>query len=187
MEKSVSKFKEKDGTLVNEQIRRERVQVIDEQGNNLGEMPTRQAINRAMEVGLDLVMVGEKAGASGDSLAITKIMDFGKFLYDKKKKSVQSKKNQAVIQIKEIKLRPKIGPGDYATKMEQAASFLEDGKHVKFTLQFRGRQPVSIYEVGTKFFERITSDLNERKLGTLVEEKETKAGPMWSRIYYIKK
>lgn len=177
-----NKYKEKEGYFVNEGIRRDRVQVIDDSGKNLGEMSRRDAISLATQSGLDLVMVGDK-----DSVAITKIMDFGKFLYGKKKKVAQTKKSHKVIQIKEIKLRPKIGPGDYLTKMTQAAKFLEEGKHVKFTLQFKGRQPVSIQEVGTKFFERITTDLAEKNLGSLVEEKEVRAGSVWSRIYYVKK
>lgn len=175
-------MKEKDGYFINEAIRRDRLQVINEEGVNLGEMSRREALNIAAEAGLDLVMVGEK-----DMVAITKIMDFGKFLYGKKKKSTQTKKSHKVIQIKEIKLRPKIGPGDYQTKMNQAAGFLAEGKHVKFTLQFKGRQPISIQEVGTKFFERIKNDLTEKNLGALFEEKEARTASVWSRVYYIKK
>ncbi len=175
-------MKDKDGYIINDAINRDRLHVIGENGENFGEMSRREALNLAQEYGLDLVMVDEK-----DTFAVTKLMDFGKFLYGKKKKSAQTKKTHKTIQIKEIKLKPKIGLGDYTTKMNQAARFLEEGKHVKFTLQFKGRQPVSIQEVGTKFFDRIKNDLTSKDLGSLMEEKETRAGAIWSRVYYIKK
>jgi len=177
----VNKRKEQEKHFVNERIRSERVQVIGGSGENFGEMSKKSAIDLAKESNLDLVMVGQK----GD-VAVTKIMDFGKFLYLKKKKEAQSKKSHKVIQIKEIKMRPKIGPGDYTTKMDQAVKFLEDGKHVKFTLQFRGRQPLSTREVGEAFFVRIKNDLVEKNLGPLAEEKESRSGYMWSKVFYIK-
>jgi translation initiation factor IF-3 len=177
----VNKRKEQEKHFVNERIRSERVQVIGDSGENHGEMTRKSAIDLAKETGLDLVMVGQK----GD-IAVTKIMDFGKFLYLKKKKEVQSKKSHKVIQIKEIKMRPKIGPGDYTTKMSRAIRFLEEGKHVKFSLQFRGRQPISIREVGESFFNRIKGDLDAKNLGTLTEEKESRSGFMWSKVFYIK-
>lgn len=170
-----------DGHFVNDQIRNAKVQVIDETGNNLGELGRREALDKAALAGLDLVKVGER-----DGVAIAKIMDFGKFLYEKKKQLAKSKKHQKVIQIKEIKLKPKIGVGDYTTKINQAAGFLEEGKHVKFTLQFKGRQPVSVTEVGNQFFAKIRSDLDSKNLGQLVEEKDSRAGGFWSKIFYIK-
>lgn len=181
----MNKFKDKDpktdGHPINEQIKTPTIFVIDETGKNWGELPRIKALALAQEARLDLVQVGEK-----DGIPIGKVMDFGKFLYEKKKKATESKKKQKVIQIKEIKMRPKIGPGDYETKIVQAAGFLEEGKHVKFTLQFRGRQPVSIHEVGTQFFERIKNDILKHELGTLVEEKETKSPAFWSKVFYIK-
>jgi translation initiation factor IF-3 len=83
-------------------------------------------------------------------------------------------------------MRPKIGPGDYETKMNQAYEFLDEGKHVKFTIQFRGRQPVSIQEIGTQFFEKIKNDILKRDIGTLMEEKETKSPAFWSKVFFIK-
>lgn len=181
----MNKFKDKDqktdGHLINELIKTPSIVVIDEASRNLGELPRLKALTLAQEARLDLVQVGEK-----DGIPIAKIMDFGKFLYEKKKKATESKKKQKVIQIKEIKMRPKIGPGDYETKMNQAFDFLEEGKHVKFTLQFRGRQPVSIQEVGNQFFERIKNDILKKELGTLMEEKETKSPSFWSKVFYIK-
>ena len=157
------------------------MQVIGDEGENYGEMSKQEALVRAQAAGLDLVKMGEK-----DEVAITKIMDFGRFLYSRKKKQSESKKHQTTIQIKEVKMRPKIDIGDYTTKLNQAIKFLEEGKRVKFTLQFRGRQVVSVHETGTNFFKRITDDLAAKGLTGLVEEKETRSGPFWSKVFYIK-
>jgi len=182
----VSKFQkdrpaQNEGFLINYQIRDRVLDVIDASGELHEGISSEEALSLAREAGLDLVKVGEKDGRS-----IAKIMDFGKFLYSKKKKLTKSKKKQKVIQVKEIKMRPKIGPGDYDTKLKTAIKFLEEGKRVKFSLQFRGRQPVSVREVGTKFFEKIKADLAVKNLGNIVEEGETKSGFMWSKIFYIK-
>lgn len=181
----MTKVKEKNGqdgsNLVNEEIVGRTLYVIDASGENLGAVSRKEAELRAQEAGLDMVQVGEREG-----LPVVKIMDFGKHIYAKKKQSVKAKKAQKVIQVKEIKMRPKIGPGDYTTKMTQAKRFLEDGKRVKFTLQFRGRQPISIKDVGTAFFERITNDLHAQNIGQLLEEKEVRAGNVWSKVFYLK-
>ena len=157
------------------------VQVIDETGSNRGEMLRNEAIALAEAVNLDLVQVGEHGG-----VAVAKIMNFGKFIFEKKKQQAVAKKKQKVIQVKEIKMRPMIDVGDYTTKLNQAIKFLQEGKHVKFTLRFRGRQAISVQEMGTQFFNRIRDDILARDLGQLVEEKESKAGPFWSKVFYIK-
>ncbi|MBD3273314.1 translation initiation factor IF-3 [Candidatus Dependentiae bacterium] len=166
---------------VNEKIRASNVQVIDEKGENLGVLPKQEALRLAENAELDLVKVGEK----GD-MPITKIMDFGKFLYAKKKQLIESKKKHKIVQVKEIKMRPNIGENDYKTKLNRAIKFLNEGKKVKFTIQFRGREFIMIKELGRNFFERINKDLEEQNLGTLVEEKEQRGGPFWSKIYYLK-
>jgi translation initiation factor IF-3 len=166
---------------VNERIRELKVQVIDQEGKNLGILSKREALGLAQAAGLDLVQVGQK-----DDFAIAKIMDFGKFLYIKKKQLNESKKKQKVIQIKEIKMRPNIGDQDYKTKMNQAINFLKEGKKVKFTLQFKGREMIMVYELGQNFFSKIHNNLIEANLGSLIEEKEQKIGLFWSKIYYIK-
>lgn len=166
---------------VNEHIRNQVVQVIDQTGENLGEMQCQEALVLAEEANLDLVKVGQKG-----TVAVAKIMDFGKFLYEKKKEAAKAKKHHKVIQIKEIKMRPRIGAGDYQTKIDRAIKFLQEGKRVKFTLRFRGRQPVSVREIGIKFFERIKNDIAQKKIGTLIEEKETRGGGLWSKVFYVK-
>lgn len=170
-----------DGHLINEHIPDKQMFVITSRGENLGLVSRREAFDAAAAENLDLVKVGDRDGS-----AVVKIMDFGKFLYAKKKQTVKAKKAQKVIQVKEIKMRPKIGVGDYQTKMSQAVKFLAEGKRVKFTLQFRGRQPVSIREVGGEFFTRVMNDLKAHDLGTLLEEKESKSGRLWSKIIYVK-
>ena len=104
----------------------------------------------------------------------------------KHKREEEAKKKQKVIQIKEVKIRPNIGDQDYMTKMNQAVQFLNEGKRVKFTLQFRGRERATMRETAPKFYERIRSFVIAQELGTVVEEKESRGGPFWSKIVYIK-
>jgi len=168
--------------LINDQIRASEMLVIDHVGQKRGVISKREALQIADDAGLDLVQVGEK-----DSNVIAKIMDFGKFLYSKKKQLNESKKKQKVIQLKEIKMRPNIGDQDYNTKFNRAVEFLKDGKKVKFTLQFRGREMIMKNEIGNKFFIRIDNDLNKQDLGTLIKDREQRGrGPFWSRIYSLK-
>lgn len=167
--------------LINEQIKEDQVYVITHEGENLGLISRREALTRADEAGLDLVQVGEK-----DNLPVAKIMDFGKFAYAKKKQLNDSKKHQKVTQLKEIKLRPNIGDQDYKTKLKKAEEFFSDGKKVKFTLQFKGREVTMIDQLAPQIFEKIAVDLAVKGLGELVEEKDQRSGNFWSKIYFIK-
>lgn len=177
--------KSENGALVNDAIRAREVQLITETGENLGKVSRDDALDRARRVGLDLVMLSD---GGGKGTPIVKIMDYGKELYNRKKKQAEAKKTQKIIQIKEVKIRPKIGEHDYQTKMKQALSFLRSGKRVKFTLFFRGREMATRQERGRVLFDRINASLEqEGLLDNLVQEKEMKAGPAWSKIYYLKK
>ena len=167
--------------IVNEQIRADRLTVINHLGENIGVVTRNQALTLAEEAGLDLVQVGEK-----DSMVVAKVMDFGKFVYAKKKQVNDSKKNQTVITLKEIKIRPNIGDHDYVTKLKKAVGFFADGKKVKFTLQFKGREVTMMDVLGPKIFEKVTRDLHEHNVGSLVEEKEQRSGAYWSKIYFVK-
>ena len=167
--------------FVNEQIRAERMVVIDHLGQNLGTLLRMQALAKAAEVALDLVQVGEK-----DGFPVTKLMDYGKFLYMKKKQLNDAKKHQKIILVKEIKIRPNIGDQDYYTKISQAAQFFLDGNKVKFTLQFRGREISMMEDLGRNLFAKIGKDLSERNVGSLIEEKDGRGGALWSKIFYIK-
>ncbi len=166
-----------EGYKVGRAIKAEEVRVIGTDGKNLGVMSLDQALNLADETGLDLVQI-----SSGDGVVIAKIMDVGKFLYQKKKQRVEAKKKQKVIEIKELKLRPNIGPGDYKVKISRAVQFLKDGKHVKITLQFRGREIAAMSTMGKEMFERILNDIKENFGQGFEVQKESKGGPFWSKI-----
>ena len=114
-------------------------------------------------------------------------MDFGKVLYEKKKKTIEAKKHQKVIQVKEIKMSPKIGEHDYQTKIKQAVQFLTSGKRVKITLSFRGREMTTKETRGSELFAKIERSFEEYDwANNLVQEQDSKMGKMWSRIYYLK-
>lgn len=120
---------------INQRIRVPEVRVIGDTGDMLGVMPTHEALRRAQEKGLDLVEVNPKAEPP-----VCKILDFGKFKYDEKKKAREAKRKQSVVEIKEIKLRPKTDDHDLQFKTRAAIKFLEAGHKVKFTVRFRGRE-----------------------------------------------
>jgi len=166
---------------VNDKIASKEIVVIGSDGSKKGMLSKEKALEMAAGENLDLVQVGVN-----NSVAIAKIMDFGKFLYAKKKQLSDAKKHQKVIQVKEVKMRPNIGDQDYETKLKQAVSFLKAGKKVKFTIQFRGRQMLVRNELGEKMFGRITNYLAEQEIGNLIQEKEQKSGAFWSRIYFVK-
>lgn len=170
--------------LINQQIRAENVQLITQDGENIGTISRSQALRQAEEAGLDLVLIAQ-TGKEG--IPVVKIMDFGKVLYEKKKKTIEAKKHQKVIQVKEIKMSPKIGEHDYQTKIKQAVQFLTSGKRVKITLSFRGREIATKEARGSELFAKIQNSFEENDLASnLVQEQDAKMGKMWSRIYYLK-
>jgi len=170
--------------LINEQIKSLKVQLINHLGENVGIVSRNEALRMAEEVELDLVMLSQ---AGKDSVPVAKIMDLGKVLYEKKKKQVEAKKKQKVIQIKEIKIRPTIGEHDYQTKFDHIIEFLQEGKHVKITIFFKGRENMSKQERGTELFDKINKSFEEHEiLQSLVQERDTNIGQMWSRVYYLK-
>src|SRR5271165_335425 len=120
---------------VNHRIRVPEVRVIDANGDMLGVLQTHEALRKAQEQGLDLVEVNPKAEPP-----VCKILDFGKYKYEEKKKQAQARRNQSVVEIKEIKLRPKTDDHDINFKIRAARRFLEAGHKVKFTVRFRGRE-----------------------------------------------
>lgn len=171
--------------IINERIRYEKVQLINHEGKNEGIVSREYALRSAREAGLDLVIIAEQ-GREG--VPVCKVADHGKLLYAKKKQAADAKKKQHVIQVKELKLRPKIGEHDFQTKMNQAMTFLRDGKRVKFSLVFRGRENAMKQEQGTSFFEKIHNALVATDLApNLIQEKDLQADTMWSRVYYLKK
>ncbi len=169
---------------INEKIRAEELQLITQDGENIGIVPRLQALRMAREAGLDLVLIAERGK---DNVPVAKIMDLGKVLYEKKKKLAESKKHQKVIEVKEVKMRPKIGEHDYETKIRQISQFLSAGKKVKITLSFKGRENVQKDERGAEFFDKVQQTLQNGGFGdSLLQEKDMKLGKFWSRIYYLK-
>lgn len=120
---------------VNHRIRVPEVRVVADDGGMLGVMPTHEALRQAQERGLDLVEVNPKA-----SPPVCKILDFGKFKYEEKKRAREAKRKQAVVEVKEIKLRPKTDDHDLDVKLRATRKFLESGNKVKVTVRFRGRE-----------------------------------------------
>ena len=121
--------------MVNEQIRDREVRVIGENGEQLGIMPSREAMRLAKESGLDLVKIAPTAKPP-----VCKIVDYGKFRYEQTRKEKEAKKKQRIIDVKEIRLSPNIDKNDLNTKVNAARKFLTKGDKVKMTLRFRGRE-----------------------------------------------
>jgi len=116
-------------------IRIPQVRVVDEEGAQLGVMPTPRALEMAQERGLDLVEVAPMAAPP-----VVKFLDFGQYKYDLTKREKEAKRKQRSVTFKEVRLSPKIGIGDFDTKVHRAVEFLEDGDRIKVTVRFRGRE-----------------------------------------------
>lgn len=170
--------------IITEKSRFDKMQVITQDGKNLGIVSRDEALRLARLADLDVVIIAEQGP---DGYPIVKIMDFGKAAYAKKKQQAEAKKHQKIIQVKEVKLRPKIGEHDYQTKINQAIQFLEEGKHVKVTLMFRGREAATRDERGDEMFAKVNQSFEEAGLTKLGAEKDSKAAQLWSRVYYLKK
>ncbi len=120
---------------INHRIRVPEVRVVMEDGTNLGVLPTDEALREAQSRGLDLVEVNPKG-----TPPVCKILDFGKYKYEEKKKQREAKRKQTVVEVKELKLRPKTDDHDLNVKVRAARKFLESGNKVKLTVRFRGRE-----------------------------------------------
>jgi translation initiation factor IF-3 len=140
---------------INERIRVPQVRVIGEDGSQVGVLATRDALQMAQSKGLDLVEVSPTARPP-----VCRIMDYGKYKYEQNRRARKAKKNQHVMHLKEIKMRPKIDDHDYGFKMDHARAFLADRDKVKFTITFRGRE-MAHQEIGQALVQRIIADLAE--------------------------
>ena len=145
----------KSGPRHNEFISSPTVRVIDENGENLGVLYTREALEQAAAVGLDLVEVSPNADPP-----VCKFLDVGKFRYEAQKKANIARKSQKTQEIKEIKMRPNIDDHDYDTKMKAMNRFINDGDKVKVTLRFRGRE-LSHQQHGMDLLRRVQEDIAE--------------------------
>lgn len=147
--------KEKE-VLLNEEIRADAIRCIGDDGKVYGIISSKEALQIANKLGLDLVMVAADAKPP-----VCKVMDFGKFRYQQEKKQKEAKKKQKIIDIKEIKLSVKIAQNDINYKVKHALEFLEQGKHVRFRVFLKGREMASP-EAGVSLLE---------KIWTMVEDK----------------
>ncbi len=136
-------------------IRIPQVRVIDEEGNQLGVMPTPDALQLAQERGFDLVEV-----APMSSPPVTRLLDYGQFKYEQARKDKEARKHQRSVEFKEVRLRVKIGKGDFDTKVKRAIRFLQDGDRVKVAVQFRGREVSHAY-IGRDLLQRFAEQVSD--------------------------
>jgi len=140
---------------INEYIRAAEVRVISDEGDQLGIIPLAEALRAAQEAGLDLVEVASEA-----TPPVCRIMDFGRYKYQLSKKTAESRKKSSVIEIKEVKFRPKTGEHDYQFKLRNIQKFLAEKNKVKVSMMFRGRE-IAHADLGQNLLERVLKDMAE--------------------------
>ncbi|ETO91376.1 MAG: translation initiation factor IF-3 [Candidatus Xenolissoclinum pacificiensis L6] len=147
----------KNRDIVNENIRDYKVRVIlGDNNEDLGVMITKEALKLAQSKGLDLLLIA----TPNNALSVCKVLDYGKYKYQKQKKDNIKKKNQKLSLIKEMKIRHSIGQADYDTKLKKMQNFLSEGHKVKITMRFKGRENAHSY-LGLEMFRKISHDLQE--------------------------
>ena len=160
MENSIVRTREEmpsssDGPRINEMINSRSVRCIDPDGEQLGILSIDEAMNKAEELGLDLVELQPNADPP-----VCKILDYGKHKYQAQKRANEARKKQKIIEVKEIKLRPNIDQHDYQVKMKAVQKFIDGGDKVKITLRFRGREMAHV-ELGTDLLSRVQEDIDD--------------------------
>jgi translation initiation factor IF-3 len=138
---------------VNKEIAIPQVRLIDAEGQQIGIVETREAMERAVQEGLDLVEIVPTADPP-----VCRLMDYGRFRFDQKKKLAEAKKKQKQVQIKEVKFRPGTDEGDYQVKLRNLTRFLNEGDKAKVTMRFRGREHAH-RELGLNLLRRVEGDL----------------------------
>jgi translation initiation factor IF-3 len=146
---------ERDSTRINERIRVPRVRLIDEDGSQIGVVETEQAMALARDRDLDLVEVAPDARPP-----VTRLLDYSKYKYEQEQKAKAARKHQQQVNVREIKLRPKIAQHDYETKRGHVARFLRGGNKVKVTIMFRGREQAHP-ERGRTLLDRLFTDISD--------------------------
>jgi len=141
--------------LVNNEIRASEVRLVGEKGEQLGVMPTAQALETARKMNVDLVEVAATA-----SPPVCRMLDYGKYKYEQSKKERIARKSQKVSELREVRLRPKIGVHDFEAKLRSAKKLLAEGDKVKVTILFRGRE-ITHPELGWKLLQRMRESLGE--------------------------
>lgn len=145
----------RDDRPINEMIQAKEIRLIGADGEQVGVVSRDDALDRAANAGLDLVIVAGTAEPP-----VCKIMDYGKFKYEEQKKKNEARKKQKTIEVKEIKLRPGIDDHDYDVKMRSMRKFLDEGDKVKVTMRFRGRE-MAHQDLGLAVLHRVRDDLEE--------------------------
>lgn len=140
---------------INEDIRDKEVRLVSSDGRQLGIMSSRDALSVAAKAGLDLVKISPKANPP-----VCKVMDYGKYRFEQSKREKEAKKNQHIVEIKEIRMSPGIDVGDLNTKLRNAAKFLTAGNRVKVTVRFRGRQ-MAHTSIGEELLKRFAEGCTE--------------------------
>lgn len=141
--------------LLNERIRDRELRLIDEEGNQLGIVPTREALSTARERGLDLYVVQPDANPP-----VAKIMDYGRFKFEQEKKARETKRKHHVVDVKEIKMRYKIEEHDYQVKLRNAQKFLNDGDKIKVLTILRGRE-MQHKDMAMKLMQKVADELKD--------------------------
>ncbi len=145
----------KEGPRTNQEIRVREVQLIDHEGANRGVIPTEEAMDIALDAGLDLVEIQPNANPP-----VCKILDYGRYKYQAQKKAAEARKKQKTVEIKEIKMRPNIDTHDYEVKMKNMLRFFNDGDKVKVTLRFRGRE-MAHQDLGMNLLNKVREETSE--------------------------
>jgi len=141
--------------LINEEIRAKEVRLVGAEGEQIGIKPLREALQMAMDLNLDLVNVAPTAKPP-----VCRIMDYGKFRYEQQKKEKEARKNQKIVDIKEVWFRANIEEHDFQTKLRNVIKFLKDGDKVKCSVRFRGRE-ITHADIGKKILDRVKDEVAE--------------------------
>ena len=144
---------------INDEIKDKEVRLIDEDGTQLGIMTSEDAMNIAIEKELDLVKI-----APGSSPPVCKVMDYGKYRFEQAKRDKEARRNQHIVEIKEIRMSPSIGNNDFNVKLKSGQKFLKDGDRLKVTVRFRGRE-MAHTNIGEDLLKRYAVECSE--LGTV--------------------
>jgi translation initiation factor IF-3 len=140
---------------INEEIRAKEVRLVGVDGEQLGIKPFREALQIAIDMNMDLVNVAPQAKPP-----VCRIMDYGKFRYEQQKKEKEARKNQKIVDLKEVWFRSNIEEHDYQTKFRNVVKFLKDGDKVKCSVRFRGRE-IAHANIGQKILERVAKDVED--------------------------
>ncbi|WP_059051613.1 translation initiation factor IF-3 [Paenibacillus senegalimassiliensis] len=141
--------------MINDEIRAKEVRLVGAEGEQIGITPLREALQMAIDLNLDLVNVAPTAKPP-----VCRIMDYGKFRYEQQKKEKEARKNQKIVDIKEVWFRANIEEHDYQTKLRNVVKFLKEGDKVKCSVRFRGRE-ITHADIGKKILDRVREEVTE--------------------------